>query len=39
MWEEKNVKMIERSRDNRRLTGSEAFIYPVEINKSAQRVN
>ena len=38
MCEKKNVKTTKRFRDSRRLTESEAFIYPVEI-KSAQSVN
>ena len=38
MSEKKNVKKGKRFRDNRRLTESEAFIYPVGI-KGAQSVN
>ena len=37
MYEKKIVKKTKRFRDNRRLTESETFIYPVGI-KSAQSV-
>ena len=38
MCEKNNLKKTKWFRDNRRLTESEAFVYPVGI-KSAQSVN
>ena len=39
MCEKKNIKKTKRFRDNRRLTESEAFIYPVGIKSVVQIAN